>query len=134
MAAAMHQEMHQDHLAWKSGNDLWRDQLRTWEYDAFKAKETVPRVLKEIENHEQALAQHAAAIRLYEQQVLEHEHAICSQEEGGGDAPTAMAAAHGEEAARHREQSERYQTLKTRHHEIMKHWHALLKALHVAHE
>ena len=128
MYATLPETMHKDHLAWRSENSLWCDELRTWQYNFYKAKGDLPRLEEYIEAHERALANHAAAIRFYEDQLQQHEHRLASEANGKAE-PCATGLSHEEEAIRHRQQAEMHTRIKTHHHKVMKNWRSLIKTL-----
>jgi hypothetical protein len=124
----MNETMHKDHVAWRSDNSLWCDELRNWQYDFYKAKGDLPRLEAYIEAHERALASHAGAIRFYAEELQKHERVIAS-ESGGTPDQCAPGLTHGEEAVRHQQQSQLHARIKAHHHKVMKQWRSLIKVL-----
>jgi len=130
MTTAIHQQMHQDHLVWRSENDLWRDDLRAWQNDLANANAACRKLQSSFEDHAQALNCHAAAIRLYEQQLLGHEHTMAEFESGKFDALLASTRTkHLRESANHTQQAQNHERIKRHHHDVVKHWRSLMKAL-----
>jgi hypothetical protein len=120
--------MHKDHLTWRSENSLWCDELRTWQYNFYKAKSDLQRVERYIGSHERVLANHAVAIRFYGEQMQQHEHALAS-EAAGKTAPRASGLSHEDEWKRHQQQAEMHARIKAHHHKVMKQWRSLMKTL-----
>jgi hypothetical protein len=127
MPAVVNEAMHKDHLAWRSDNNFWCNELRHWQYDFYKAKGDLARLETLIDDHERALANHAAAIRFYEEQLQSHEHAMASGAAGAKDEMTVVYH-HDQEAVRHRDQLAHHRRIKAHHYNVMKHWRSLLKA------
>ena len=69
MATASHLELHREHLRWWAEDDLWRDDLASWEAEVTQAIKDLPRLDKALRQHTELLRKHAAAIRLYEQDL-----------------------------------------------------------------
>ena len=65
-----------------SGNDLWLDDLANWEANVGQAIKDLPRLEKALREQADVLRKHAARIRLYEQDVSMHEHALADYERG----------------------------------------------------
>lgn len=120
-------QMHRDHRTWQSDDAFWRDQVREWQQQTSNAVADIGIIRAALQEHEQTLERHAAAIRLYEQESAEHE---CHLAESPAEATTGVAIGqHVGEASRHYEVRERHETLKEAHHTLMARWALLLRAL-----
>jgi len=120
--------MHRDHQDWQSENALWRDQLREWERQTAQATADLELIHAALAKHEESLQRHAAAVRLYEQKSLEHEHRMAAAAAAPGtSAPGDVA--HGEEIADHHQVRLRHEALKRRHHELMARLSLLIQSL-----
>ena len=130
MSNTSHIDMHQEHKRWRVEDDLWRDELAVWEREIDQAISDVPRLEKALRDHAGTLWQHAASIRLYEQEATYHEHELASYEQG--EAPSdlvALAKSHRREAKKHAEQYKTHDEIKKRQHVLMTKWRLRLPAL-----
>ena len=57
MATASHLEMHREHLRWRVEDDMWRDDLATWEAEVSQAISDLPRLEKALREHAEIAAQ-----------------------------------------------------------------------------
>jgi chromosome segregation ATPase len=122
--------LHREHRDWRAENDLWRDQLRTWEYELYLVKTEAATLVEKLGRFEQDLATLASAIHSDNEQLSRHEHelSLCAAN------PTNVAAInpsleHVREAKRHAEQQIKYEAAKACHCNVMIHWKSLMKAL-----
>lgn len=121
--------MHHDHQAWRSENGLWRDEVRNWRNELNKVKSDLPRLQADVDAHERALADQAAAFRLYDEQLSKQEHIVATCQAGAPceDQPP-MPCRHANEEVDHQQQADRHDRIKQHHYRVMKHWRALMKA------
>jgi hypothetical protein len=130
MNAASQAQMHREHKDWQSENALWRDQLREWEQQTAKATEELEFVRSVLVKHLESLERHAAAVRLYEQKSMEHEHEIATAVAGNSpEIPTRTDGKHFDEAADHHQVRLRHEALKRRHHELISRFSLLVQSM-----
>ena len=132
MNAVSHAQMHSEHKDWQSENALWRDQLREWEQQTAKATEDLELIRSALAKHVEILERHAAAVRLYEQKSMEHEHEIATAVAGTSPGiPNRTDGKHFDEIADHHQVRLRHEALKKHHHELMARFSLLLQSLRV---
>jgi hypothetical protein len=125
-----HANMHVDHQAWKSEDDLWRDEIAIWEGEARRALAELPLLERAMNAHIAALEKHAAAIRLYEHEFLKHEHSVAAYERR--IVPLRLISgtkAHAEEAEQHGAVRAAHDTMMREHHAFLAKWNRLFSAL-----
>ncbi len=128
MISKLEETMHQQHLEWKSENDLWLDEVRIWQFELYQVKSDAPRLQANLENHERALAAQAEAIRAYkerigkEERILATDQACCDEQ-----APPNARFAH--EVELHQKELERHDRIKRHHRQVMKQWLKLMNVL-----
>lgn len=124
------EQLHREHRAWLSEDALWRDQIRGWQQELKQAAADLKKIAKALDAHTKVLGRHASAIRLYEQTMLEHEHALVQAVKGGnGNAPSNMLPSHEAIALEHGVQRDQHERIKQRHHTVLAHLRVLSKAL-----
>lgn len=124
-----HADMHRDHREWYSEQICWRNDLRSWQHELAKAKEDLKQIEFELRDHETTLQQHGSAIRLSEQEIDAHEHALTEYEQGGeGSELLAMVQKHQQEAKLHSEQRAVHMRLKRQHHVVLTRLQQVLKS------
>lgn len=130
MTAQLHLEMHQEHQQWDSEIKCWRADLHAWQLECKTAWEKLRELEAAIKKHEETLREHASSIRLDEDRIDTHEHALAEFESGGSgtDLP-GFVPKHKQEADRQVEQSARHEDLKRRHHEFITHFEQIVKSL-----
>lgn len=122
-----HAQMHAQHLEWTQDNSMWRDDLAIWQREIKQARADLELLKTAFDEHEQRLRQHAAAVRLYEHDALQHEHALAEYERGeSGTDLCAMARAHESEQTKHQGLLELHAEIKRQQHAIVEHWQQLL--------
>jgi hypothetical protein len=125
-----HAEMHRDHCQMRSEDDLWRLEIAAWQHELETAAKELSKLKAAPKEHEKALQTHAAAIRAYEGDAGEHEHALAAFERGGsGGELIDMAKAHSEEISQHERRRQTHERIKRHHHCLMAHWKLLVKAM-----
>jgi hypothetical protein len=131
MSADQLETMHRDHAEWRSENGLWREEVRNWEYDFYRAKGALADLGRNFEAYDSELATYAASINLYDEELHAHEHEMAQRQlhSRPGDPPQGPSEKHARGAEHHARQRQRHDAVKERHHRIMKHWNALMKAL-----
>ncbi len=130
MKTAVHTEMHQEHLKWKSDLSMWRDDLEQWKSRIDLAVAEAKMVEESLRDHSQILLKHLEEINADERSIHDHESALSDFERGGQGAPlVGMAVAHKENAEKHAGLVAAHEHLKKRHHSIVARWNALRKAL-----
>ena len=130
MTAQIHLEMHQDHRLWESEIKSWRGDIHAWQLECKLAWDQLKALQTAIEKHEETLRQHASAIRLDEERMDTHEHAIAEFEAGGrGTDLPGFVPKHQQEADRQTQQREKHDELKRHHHEFIARWGLLVKTL-----
>jgi hypothetical protein len=130
MSTASHVKMHQEHGNWRSEDNFWRDEVALWEREIQEAAAQLPKLDTVLNNRLESLRTHAAAIRLYEQDAADHEHALTTFERGGtGEELIRFAGAHQAAAVKHAEERTRHEVIKRQHHELMAHWKLLSDSL-----
>lgn len=130
MLLKSHERMHQEHVQWKSENELWREQVRSWEFETYKAIEDLPNLQKALRDYEQELERHAASLQLREQILNEHEHALSKFEQGDASSELVpLESDHSAERQKHEDHKRVHELKRSQHLQIMKDWRALLKAL-----
>jgi hypothetical protein len=131
MKAASPAEMHVDHKAWRSEHATWHDDIRAWEIEAETAIADVEKAKAVIVRQTDVLRTHAAALRLYEQRIAAHEHALAEFE--GGDPGDALRmnleCSHEAEQVKQDELWVTHERIKKQQHTLMAHCNLLLKAL-----
>ncbi len=124
-------EMHIDHKALRSEHATWHDDIRAWEKEAATAIADIEKAKAAIVRQIDALRTHAAAIRLYEQRVVAHEHALAEFE--GGEPIDALRmnleSAHDAEQVKQDELYVMHEQIKKHQHTLMAHCNLLLRAL-----
>lgn len=130
MTSELRETLHNDHTAWRSESDLWRDEVRNWQHQLYEVKTDLTRLQSYIDAHEFALVDQAEAIRQYDERLSEHEHIVakCSAGASCEDQPP-MLCRHADEESLHQRQVERRDRIKQHHYRVMKNWRALMKAL-----
>ena len=131
MSTNLLKTMDRDHAEWHAENGLWRDEVRTWQWDVYRSKGALVDLRNNFEAYESELATYAAAICFYDEEIQAHEHEMAQQQLKSRpcDPPLGPCEKHTHGAEHHVRQHQRHDALKDRHDRIMKHWHGLLKAL-----
>jgi len=120
MATVTAATMHQDHRCWLGDNDMWRCDVSAWQEEQRQALADLAAVDAALKEHARSLQTHAAAVRLREQELRGHEHALAQFEQGAAEPELiVLAKAHTEGAARHAEQRQTHERLKHEHHAAM---------------
>lgn len=115
-----HADMHREHKQWYSEQVCWRNDLRSWQHELLKAKEDLKQIELALTDHETTLQKHGSAIRLNEQEMDAHEHALAEYEQGAeGTQLLAMVEKHRQEALLHAEQRGVHERLKRQHHAVL---------------
>jgi septal ring factor EnvC (AmiA/AmiB activator) len=115
-----HADMHRDHREWNSEQICWRNDLRSWQHELANAREELKQIEAALKDHETTLQKHGSAVRLSEQEMDAHEHALTEFEQGGaGDELLAMIQKHRQEASLHAEQRAAHERLKRQHHAVV---------------
>lgn len=100
--AEAHARMHADHSQWASECAFWHDEIALWQEALRQALAASPPYRKDGEALQRDTQVHAAAVRLRQDQLARHEHALAEFEQGGpGEPLIALAKAHEEEATAH---------------------------------
>jgi len=128
-SATTTEALHADHQRWIRENALWRDEIRCWQHHLKTALGNLSTLHDAIQEQEKTISVHAAAVRLCEQELATHEHALVEAAKTGAPLPSGEKFSHEREAARHAAQHEAHERLKKHHHAIMTQWNALIKAL-----
>ena len=124
-----HEEtMHREHLEWKSENDLWLDEVRTWQFELYQVKSEAPRLQASLESHEKALAKQAEAIRTYKERLGKEEH-ILAMDQACCDEQPPPDTRFAHEVELHQKESERHDRIKRHHRQVMKQWLKLMNVL-----
>jgi hypothetical protein len=130
MTTQLLEKLHRDHRKWHSENSLWRDELRNWQYELYRATEGIAQLKSDLDAHGNALANHAAVIRLYDDELRKHELALARQtEDSRNEGPAVMSDEHALDEQHHHDRLVNHQRVKEHHHNVMKHLRGLLKAL-----
>jgi hypothetical protein len=130
MSAASHLQMHRDHLRWCAQNDLWRDDLAIWEGEVQDAIHVLPQLEKALHKHLDALRQHAAAIRMVEQDFNEHEHALSEYERGEpSEELIQMAKAFERASSSQVRHKKRHEEIRHEHHNLLARWRQLVRPI-----
>jgi hypothetical protein len=130
MSTTSHIKMHQEHGTWRAEDNFWRDEVALWEKEIKEAAAQLPKLETVLNGRLESLRTHAASIRLYEQDVAEHEHALTEFERGDtGEKLIRFAGAHQTAAAKHAEERTQHEAIKRHHHQLMAHWKLLTDSL-----
>lgn len=128
MISKIAESMHHQHLEWKSENDLWLDEVRTWQFELYKVKSDAARLQANLENHERALAAQAEAIRVYKERIGKEER-ILATDQACCDKQLLPDTRFAHEVELHQKESERHNRIKRHHRQVMKQWLKLMNVL-----
>jgi chromosome segregation ATPase len=128
MVSKLEETMHREHLAWKSENDLWLDEVRAWQYELYQVKSDARRLQASLESHEQALAAQAEAIREYKERIGKEER-ILAMDQACCDELPPPDARFAQEAKLHQQALARHDRVKRHHRQVMKQWLKLMNVL-----
>ena len=119
MTTALHSEMHQDHLVWKSESGLWCDEVEFWNTEADRMEQQLREMLELLGSHRDALREHRAAIerRLESEDLHELQLALYEMGEAGLELP-GLARVHQHTAEEQVRQRDAHARLRRYHHTL----------------
>ncbi len=130
MTTSIHEELHHNHIVWKSELSQWRDDVALWKKEMYQAELQLKDLERALKAHREALDAHATSVQDRMLQTNKHESAIAAYEAGeaGEDLP-AMAVAHEREVKSQDVQRQAHERIRRHHHSVMANWSLLLKAI-----
>jgi hypothetical protein len=133
MTPDIHATMHEEHRSWTSELHQWHEDLRAWQQQVSAAGADLKSVQEAFEQLGHTLRLHASALRIEEEVVAEHEHALAAWEQGtkSADLP-ALSQSHTGERDRQAKLRGDHEQLKSRQHKLFAIWNQLLRTLPIA--
>ncbi|MFM7055931.1 MAG: hypothetical protein ACKO2P_03305 [Planctomycetota bacterium] len=119
MTTALHSEMHQDHLVWKSESGLWCDEVELWNTETDQMEQQLREMLELLGSHREALRDHRATIdrRRESEDLHELQLALYEMGEAGLELP-GLAKVHQQTALEQVRQRDAHARLRRYHHTL----------------
>ena len=128
MTSTIHETMHKEHRDWESEISMWRDDIAVWQKELAETEKDLAALKAAFEARAETYCQHAAAIRMLEQDSDSHEHALAVFEMGrDGRDLLKFAKQHDTEHGVECEHRRLHEKIKQDHHALLAKWKTFVK-------
>ena len=129
MTSTIHETMHREHRNWDSEFSFWRDDIAIWQKELAETEKDLAALKAAFEGRNEIYCEHAAAIRMLEQDTDTHEHALAVFEMGrDGNDLLGLAKQHDKEQGLECELRRIHEKIKHDHHALLAKWKTFVKA------